>query len=433
MKEQQEAEALIKKQFPNLAPYLFGNKMIGYTTEQFAEIKSLEQKKLEALEKQISTNQANIDKIIEKLTPKQESVPSSPVSDAAKSKYESEVVTPAKWFGGIKTNETKDAFLSWSLNKEEFLQSHKFRRRHSAGANYTKTEAVTLNAADIPEIFDKEVFVLPGGRQRVNIRPYVKFKSIPNGADTVNWYKIDSFDVDDTTAEGSEPTNVSQTVTKVQAVPTLYREVQTIGYSQIENAPFGLIEAVNEAAMLGSIAVENNAVLNTAADAATPGLWINGNTGATIASDDVSGMTLTETAIQVGLQHLENQGYDTSAGNVVVFLHPKALRDLMIAEAADYFTKDFALTQRDVAVLERRWGVDFIVTNKVKAQDNTTNDTYRNLMAIRGHTLGLASAADLQVEAQRRPDLSAVKVGMRHRVVGSVFDATSLVRISTAQ
>jgi hypothetical protein len=61
-----------------------------------------------------------------------------------------------------------------------------------------------------------------------------------------------------------------------------------------------LIEAINEAAMLGSIAVENNAVLNTAADAATPGLWINGNTGATIASDDVAGMTLTETAVQVG-------------------------------------------------------------------------------------------------------------------------------------
>lgn len=358
--------------------------------------------------------------------------PSSPISDTIKSKYESEVIEPANWFAGIRTGQTKDSFYSWNLNKEEFLSGRKFRRAHMPGTSFTKTEAMTFGGADIPEVFDKEVFVLPGGRQRVNIRPFIKFKQIPNGADTVNWYKIDSFDVDDTTAEGTEPSNVSQTITKVQAVPTLYREVQTIGYSQIENAPFGLIEAINEAAMLGSIAVENNAVLNTAADAATPGLWINGNTGATIASDDVAGMTLTETAVQVGLQYLENQGYDTSAGNVVMFLHPKALRDLMVAEAGDFYTKDFRLNQRDVAVLERRWGVDFVVTNKVKFQDNTTNDTYRNLMCIKGHTLGLASAADLQVEAQRRPDLSAVKVGMRHRMVGSVFDATSLVRISTA-
>jgi len=76
--------------------------------------------------------------------------------------------------------------------------------------------------------------------------------------------------------------------------------------------------------------------------------------------------------------------------------------------------------------------IDIVVTNAVNATDNTTNDTFRNVLIMKG-SVGLAVAADLQIEAQRRPDLSAVKVGARHRIKGAIIDETVTTRISTAQ
>jgi len=48
-------------------------------------------------------------------------------------------------------------------------------------------------------------------------------------------------------------------------------------------------------------------------------------------------------------------------------------------------------------------------------------------------SVGLAVAADLQIEAQRRPDLSAVFVGARHRIKGAIIDETMTARMSSSQ
>ena len=117
---------------------------------------------------------------------------------------------------------------------------------------------------------------------------------------------------------------------------------------------------------------------------------------------------------------------------MVLFAHPKAVEELVLDTAADFFTGQNALHSTALGVLENRLGMDIVPTNAVAEQDNTTNDTYRNVLAIKG-TIGLAVAADIQIEAQRRPDLSAVKVGARHRIKGAVIDQTMTARISTAK
>lgn len=371
---------------------------------------------------------------------KAEPKPSSTVDDTPIVQKES-VTNAWNWMQKAIKEEAEGeipASYAWRLNRESFIKSlPKARSRSMMIGGSVKQEAITYNGADIPEVFDKELFVLPGGRMAVNIRQYLKVKQIPQGADTYNFYQIGGFDVDDTTAEGTEPTNVSQTVTKKQTVPTLYREVQTIKYGDIENAQFDLVEAVNEAALAGSLNVENNLVLNTTCDAATPGEWINGKTGATgLAGDDLAAVeTMSKKSILAGLQYLETEGYDTSPGNVVLFAHPKAVRELIEESDTAYFAGSEAqpFTMRQLGILESRFGVTIVPSNKVAAKTQTTTHTYRNIMCIKNHTLALGVTANLQVEAQRRPDLHAIKIGMRHRIGSVVFDPETLVRISSEQ
>jgi len=132
---------------------------------------------------------------------------------------------------------------------------------------------------------------------------------------------------------------------------------------------------------------------------------------------------------------IQNQGGDTSPGNMVAFLHPKALQELILDVTNEFFTgggTPTPLMNTSMGVLENRIGVDIVATNAVAAQDNTTNDTFRNVLAMKG-SIGLAVAADLQIEAQRRPDLSAVNVGARHRLKAAIIDETMTCRMSTIQ
>lgn len=378
---------------------------------------------------------------------KKESVEkSSQVNDKAfKAVYESTVAGPAKYFENAAKYESTEVenlpgSIRWKVNIEAFLDSLEKRNqawgttrgvRSRDEMQSSMTEAITISAGDMPQIFAKQIYVIPGGRMRVPIRQFLDVQIIEN-ADRYHWYKINSFDLDDTTAEGSEPTNEAQTVTKVTATPTLKRGVQTVNFSDIENAPFDLIEAFNRAAALGSISEEAKEVLDTTYNAITPTNWVNGNTGAAITDDDVASMTLKQEGIYAALDLIERQGGDTSPGNAVAFLHPKAVRELILDTAADFFTGQQPLSHRALGVLENRLGIDIVPTNKVHAQDNTTNDTYRNVVMIKG-VIGLAVAADLQLEAQRRPELSAVKVAARHRLKAAVIDETMTCRVSSAQ
>jgi hypothetical protein len=139
------------------------------------------------------------------------------------------------------------------------------------------------------------------------------------------------------------------------------------------------------------------------------------------------------------MQLIQDQGGDTSPGNMWAALHPKSLRELILDVTTEFWAGmgpnnagSNRLMNTAMGVIENRLGLDIVATNHVHAQDNTTNDTYRNVLAMKG-VIGLAVAAELQIEAQRRPDLSAVKVGARHRLKGAVIDETMTARMSAAQ
>jgi hypothetical protein len=376
-------------------------------------------------------------------------IESSMVNDGAKSSvYDASVAGPAKFFESSARGGTMDqGYTSWSINPQAYYESlKKGWMNYGSGqahgnlegkANATG-EAFTISGGDMPQIFSKQVYLVPGGRMRVPIRQFLDTQIIED-SDRFNWYTVNGFAFDGSQSEGTAETEESQTITKVTATPALVRALQTVNYADIENAPFDLIEAFNRAAALGALDAEAKDVLDTVYDAITPTNWVESD-GSVITEDDTTNPgTFQQEAIYAAMRLIQNQGGDTSPGNMVAFLHPKALNELILDVTTEYWagmgpngTGSNSLMNTSMGVAENRLGVDIVATNKVAAQDNTTNDVYRNVIAMKG-SIGLAVAADLQIEAQRRPDLSAVKVGARHRIKGAIIDETMTARMSSAQ
>ena len=360
-------------------------------------------------------------------------------SVSPKAVWESTVGEPAKWFESIKKGLLSDGsgYKQWTISLENYIKNLPKQwlnyGQHTAAVQ-TKSEAFTISAGDMPQVFSKQVYLIPGGRMRGPIRQFLDTQIIED-SDRYNWYKVGGFDFDDVTNEGAEPTTEeAQTVTKVTATPALIRANMTVKYSDIENAPFDLIEAFNRAAGLGALDAEAKDVLDTVYDAITPTNWVGSADGAAVTGDDslITATAHKQEGLYAGKRLIENQGGDTSPGSLVYFAHPKAVEELVLDTAADFFTGQNALHSTALGVLENRLGVDIVVTNKVATADNTTADTYRNVLMMKG-VIGLAVAADLQIEAQRRPDLSAVKVGARHRLKAAIIDETMTCRISSVQ
>lgn len=371
---------------------------------------------------------------------------SSRVDDSGmKSIYDLTVTKPAAFFESAAkgTGDISQGFCSWTINPEAYFDTLKKGYINYSAPNVasgaipagTKLEAFTISGGDMPQIFSKQVYVVPGGRMRVPIRQFLDTQIITD-ADRYNWYTVDSFAFSGSQVEGTAETQEAQTITKVTATPALVRALQLVNYADIENAPFDLIEAFNRAAALGSIDAEATDVLDTVYNAITPTNWVN-EAGVAITEDDVDdvGTALQEMVIQAA-RLIQEQGGDTAPGNLVMFIHPKPLAELILDVTTEFWAgnqggQTSTLMTASMGVLENRFGMDIVPTNQVTTQNNTTNDAIRSVMIIKG-SVGLAVAADLQIEAQRRPDLSALFVGARHRIKGAIIDETMTARMSTA-
>lgn len=336
-----------------------------------------------------------------------------------------------EFFQKVKDSPKDSSFpaVSWNVDKDRYLARWGYTL---ATGSKKKTEAVTVSAGDMGQLFSKQVLVVPGGRMKTPVRQYCMYEDIPAGNDRAHFYTIGAFDFGAIT-EGTEPTNVSQTVSKKTATPSIRGAVQRIGYSQVENAPFGLVNAVNEAMVLAAIDDEATDLLTTTYDAETPTNWVRADTGAAITSDDIASLTFKREGLLAAKRLIGQRGYDISPGNLVLFIHPKAYQELMLDTNLNNFYQYARPDITATGVLERLYGVDIVVADQVKAQDNTTNDTYRNVLAVKGVAFGMASARNVAMEAQRRNEVQQVIVSGTHRVKSVVIDETASCRISSAQ
>jgi hypothetical protein len=375
------------------------------------------------------TQLEKLSEIIGAIRPKTESVPSSMVDDSGLQAKRESYNRVVEFFQRVKDAPKDVSFpaVSWSVDKNEYLERWGYR----VTSGVSKTEAVTINAGDAGQVFSKQILVVPGGRMKTPVRQYVNFAEIPNGNDRVHFYTIGAFDFGAIT-EGTEPTNVSQTVAKITATPSVRGAVQRVGYSQVENTPFGLVNAINEAMALAAIDDEATDLLDTTYNAVSPTNWVRADTGATVTSDDVANLAFKREGLLAAKRLIAQQGYDVSPGNLVLFLHPKAFQELMLDTNLTNFYQYARPDITAVGVMEQLYGVDIVIADQVHLQDNTTNDTYRNVMAVKGVAFGMGAARNVTVEAQRRNEIQSLLLSGTHRVKSVVIDEKASCRVSSA-
>ena len=277
------------------------------------------------------------------------------------------------------------------------------------------------------------VQTVPGGVDYAPLRQYTNYKSIPKGRDSATFYKK-SLPNTLIQVAGTTVTESSMTYTAVNIQPSaIAGSYFKIDSDDEEDVPYSVAAETVDAIGQTVVDYEDDAITNVAAAAATPGLWLNGNTGATITHDDIASMTLDPSAIGKAMAYLRTQGYLKGGVKPVLFAHPTAVDQLIRdGDLPNYvqFSNDNITTS---GIFPTLYGCDIVPTNSVSTMDNTTNDTYRNYMCVPGITFGSASKRDLNVKFHEIPENNQIGVTANWRFKSGVIDASSLVRISTAQ
>lgn len=321
------------------------------------------------------------------------------------------------------------------IDKEDFIKAHTVKE------NSPVTEAVSTSGT-IPTVSaQRDIIVLPGGISVKPVRQWTQFKEIPQGNDKVRFYKIDIPAFADITEGGSDIGASTHTLTSVDVAadtPRGFRQV--VKKTEIEKYPSGLLEAIRSTARLRAIQDEASIILKdiAAPAAATSGYntFVDGyhkraDTGADVTNgtlEDAAGEFLKE-GIEFGRQALEEAGFDVSPGNVVLALSPRAFRSLISdSDIATYVQNgDPSISQQ--GRLERYLGVDIFVTNTLR----TANNSYRNVMWVKGKAFAVASGRKLELEFDKNIDNQSVSVVATHRTNAGVLDQTAYVILSSKQ
>jgi len=455
------------------APEVPGKEMTEIITKTMASHSAYNQK---MLEKFANISKENLESILNRMglpsyskesaqfgNVKRESLTDTADQSNFNTVYKEAVENPGQFLGAWATahNESKkleDHFsgglVSWTVKPQAYFDSlqkglinHALpnQSHNPINENGASNEAFSIGSTVPPQIFSKLVYLTPGGRMKVPIRQFLDTQIIES-ANAYNWYTVDGVDFVEQD-DGLVVTEDTQTITKIQAIPNTWRSSQTVIYSDIENMPFDLIEAYNRAVALSSLDTESTVILDTLMETILVSTdnsvdnfgWVNGNTGALLTTtDDLANVTtMTQEGLYAAKRQIDVKGGDSSPGNLVFFAHPKAIEELVLDTTNLFFTGSppigAPLHSTALGILENRLGVDMVMNNRVHATSGaSTQETYRNILMVKG-IVGLAVAADVQIEAQRRPDLAAVKIGARFRIAGAIIDQSMIVRISTAQ
>ena len=436
-------EKAIKEAFPALAKALEikGDSIVGFTPEQFETLKNQEQQRLDKLTEAFGiTIKDSLTKLAETLKP---ATPSSKVATEAADKIAKKVNREAvesigKW---MKEGTDKHIPKHFVLDKNEYLRSLGYVVNEDGAilgrsVGVKATEAITT--ATMPINYDKDAIFIPGGQLTVPARQFFRVKPTGQGNGTVAFYTATNMSYGAIT-EGSAPSEDSVTISQVTGSPTTRGTFVKVKYSWLEDNPFSMPEFLASAAMKAAIDAENTEVFSTLVAAATNATnqWFNGNTGAVITAgagtsgnDDISGMTLTLTGVSKGKNALDVQGY---GGGYVFAVHPKNYNELIISSGISTLVQQGVPNITLSGVASTLLGVQLGVYDQMAAQDNTTNDTYQNVMFVPQQAFALGVGREVTVKAEEHSELQQLYWTSTHRIVSKVLDNKAWCRISCAQ
>lgn len=313
-------------------------------------------------------------------------------------------------------NGIKESFKSGNARKHQIQE---------VGFTFTNTHTAIDQVPGVQTV--------PGGVDFAPLRQYTNFKFPPKGQASATFYKKT---LPDTLVQvaGTTVTESSMTYTAINISPTaIAGSYLKVDSDDNEDVPYDLAAETIDAIGQTVIDYEDNQIANVAPAASTPGLWINGNTGATITHDDISGMTLDPSAVGKGVAYLRNKGYLKGGVKPVLFAHPTAVDQLLRdGDISSYvqFSNDQITTS---GVIPELYGCQIVATNSVATMDNTTNDTYRNILCVPGITFGSVAKRELNVKFHEIPENNQIGITANWRFKSGTIDADSFVQISSSQ
>ena len=294
-------------------------------------------------------------------------------------------------------------------------------------------EAVSISGTHATQDLDTDVAIVPGGLSFRPVFEFAKVKRIEAGMDRARFFKT-TIPANGSQTVGTTPSEATQTFTAIEVTPSTITGVYLVGdFDEIENSPFDLLQAIVEgsAASYEDFVATDMLTTKSAEGTLTPGLWIRGDTGATIASSDVASVVFDETGIAVAREYLENQGYLRGGQKPVAFLHPQQWRQLITSTNVTSLATRSAPDVWLRAELEQLFGVQLVVSNAVEEKSNTTNDAYNAIVCVPKHSYGIGIKRDVTVKMHEYGEDNQVRVNTTWRTNTGVIDATSIVRISS--
>ena len=293
-------------------------------------------------------------------------------------------------------------------------------------------EAVAISGTHATQDLDTDVALVPGGLSFRPVFEFAKVKRIEAGMDRARFFKT-TIPANGSQTVGSTPSQGTQTFTAIEVTPSTITGVYLVGdFDEIENSPFDLLQAIVEgsAASYEDFVATDMLTTKSAEAALTAGLWIRGDTGATITSSNVASMVFDETAIAVAREYLENQGYLRGGIKPVAFLHPQQWRQLITSTNVTSLATRSAPDIWLKAELEQFMGVQLVVSNAVE-EKSQTNNAYNAIVCVPKHSYGIGIKRDVTVKMHEVGEDNQVRVNTTWRTNTGVIDATSIVRVST--
>ncbi len=320
------------------------------------------------------------------------------------------------------------------LEKEGWIQTHTTQKQSGNG----EVQEAVSTSGTIPGVKTaSNISIQLGAKTAIPIRQYGQFQAVPVGQNTARFYRIT---VPDAGAITESPTTditaSTHTLTSIDVTCSIRGWRQTVEKAELEDYPASFLNAIRETARLESIRDEHKLILQDLASTArdfggvsTAPYHIGGSDGAatsTTTEEDADG-ELDEDGLTFSKRYLEELGQDTSPGNLIAFISPRAFEALISSTSLSEYTQIGNASVTRLGQMERLYGIDIIVTNELLSANNAS----RNLVCVKGKAWGLASQRKMEIEFQKDIAGQYWDIVWTHRIGVNVIDPNTYVIVST--
>ena len=320
------------------------------------------------------------------------------------------------------------------LEKEGWIESHSFTKQTGNG----EVQEAVSTSGTVPGVKQSSnISIQLGSKTAIPIRQYGQFQAVPTGQNTARFYRIT---VPDAGAITESPTTditaVTHTLTAIDVTCNIRGWRQVVEKANLEDYPASFLNAIRETARLEAIRDEHKLILQDLAATdhdfggiTTAPYHIGGSDGAatgTTTEEDADG-ELDEDGLTFSKRYLEELGQDTSPGNLIAFISPRAFESLISSTSLSEYTQIGNAGITRLGQMERLYGIDIIVTNELLSANNAS----RNLVCVKGKCWGLASQRKMEIEFQKNIAGQYWDIVWTHRIGVDILDPNTYVIVST--